>query len=390
MMTYDWIVIGNGLAGAALSYELTQQGASVLVLETDAVLANATRYSYGGIAYWSATTEILRELCQDSIQRYPQLADELGADVEFRELDLILTIDPTADPSAIAETYALCMVPPRLISTQEACDLEPQLNPGAIAAALTVRHGHVHPMRLVSAYNHAFRRNHGVQMTAPVTGFVQQGDRILGVYTPDATYHATNTVVCAGGLSRNLLKQLGITVPCYFTHAEMLAIPPSDLRLRSLVMPANLQRFRMEAQATTPEVAPLWDEPGREVQPAILDSGVVQFQDGTTYIGQISRTLTDVYATVNADDSERQLRRAIAPLIPAFTDVPAQWHHCLVAFSGDRLPLIGALPGYEGLHLFSGFGNPFAILPPLAQRFASHVTGKTDSIIPKLSPLRFR
>jgi glycine/D-amino acid oxidase-like deaminating enzyme len=33
MQTFDWIVVGNGLTGAALSYELSRQGLSVLLLD---------------------------------------------------------------------------------------------------------------------------------------------------------------------------------------------------------------------------------------------------------------------------------------------------------------------------------------------------------------------
>jgi glycine/D-amino acid oxidase-like deaminating enzyme len=50
MKTYDWIVIGGGITGAALAYELTKKNFSVLLLEQNAIANNATRYSYGGLA----------------------------------------------------------------------------------------------------------------------------------------------------------------------------------------------------------------------------------------------------------------------------------------------------------------------------------------------------
>jgi glycine/D-amino acid oxidase-like deaminating enzyme len=52
MRTYDWIVIGAGITGAALAYELAKQGLSVLLLERHVSLQGATRFGYGGIAYW--------------------------------------------------------------------------------------------------------------------------------------------------------------------------------------------------------------------------------------------------------------------------------------------------------------------------------------------------
>ncbi|MGH2414077.1 MAG: FAD-dependent oxidoreductase, partial [Microcystaceae cyanobacterium] len=68
MTTYDWIVIGGGITGSALSYELIKKGFKVLLLEKDNLSENATRYSYGGIAYWSGTTELTRQICQEGIE----------------------------------------------------------------------------------------------------------------------------------------------------------------------------------------------------------------------------------------------------------------------------------------------------------------------------------
>jgi glycine/D-amino acid oxidase-like deaminating enzyme len=175
----------------------------------------------------------------------------------------------------------------------------------------------------------------------------------------------------------------------YFTHAELLETPPVDLRLQSLVVPAVTERFELEAKAGSDENEPLWNESGQEIVPPILDTGAIQFMDGSIRIGQISRVLSDLKAQIDPAQSEAQIRASIGKVLPALQDLPAAWHSCLVAFSGDRLPLIGAVPDVAGVHLFSGFSNPLTIVPPLAQRFANHVAGDNDPIIAQLSPTRF-
>jgi len=50
MKSYDWIVVGGGITGASLGYELAKKGFAVLLLERDPTLQNATRFSYGGLA----------------------------------------------------------------------------------------------------------------------------------------------------------------------------------------------------------------------------------------------------------------------------------------------------------------------------------------------------
>ncbi|ASC70682.1 4-methylaminobutanoate oxidase (formaldehyde-forming) [Halomicronema hongdechloris C2206] len=389
MPTFDWIVVGNGLAGAALSYELARQQFSVLLLDRALQPASATRFSYGGIPYWAGTTPLTRQLCREGIERHRQLSEELGIDTQFRELDLVLTIAAGAEVETVAAPYRKCAIPPQLISAAAAQQLDPLLDASTLAAALTVRHGHVSPTALVAAYNHGFQQLGGTVIIAPVTGLVRIGERVTGVTTPQQAYAAGHVAIAAGGYSRVLLKQADLPIPLYYTHAELIETPPLDLTLRTLVMPADAQRFQLEAQVSAPTTAPLWEQPGREIAPPILDSGAIQFQDGHLCIGQISRALSDLEADIDAQASETQLRAAICRHLPSLKGVPGTWHHCLVSFSRDGLPLVGPVANVTGVQVFTGFSSPFALLPPTAQRFAAWATGKPDDLIKQMTPARF-
>lgn len=392
MNHFDWIVVGAGITGATLGYELTKQGFSVLLLDQSATPPSATRFSYGGISYWAGTTDLTRQLCAEGIAIHRSLSEELDADTEFQEVDLLLTIAPENDPNAIAAGYSQFAIPPQLLTVAEACQLEPLLNPNGISGALTVKHGHIEAEKTTQAYCQAMQRLGGEYTIAPVTGFISNNtNRITGVITSDNTkFEAKNIAICVGGITRQFLKSQGISVSQYFTHAEIIETPPVDIRLSTLVMPAEAERFKLEANATRPEVEALWETPGHEPAPAILDAGAVQFCNGRILIGQTSRTLTDPNASIDAIESESALRSKISRVLPSIGTLPGTWHHCLVAFSRDHLPLIGALPDSEGIHLFSGFSNPLTFIPPLAKRFALHATGKPDPVIEFLSPARFQ
>jgi glycine/D-amino acid oxidase-like deaminating enzyme len=399
MKTYDWIVVGSGITGAALAYELVKKGYAVLLLEQHATPQNATRYSYGGLAFWSGTTPLTSQLCAEGLTRHRLLSEELGSDTEFRELNLLLTISKDSNPTAVAESYKRFAIPPKLLSEKEACELEPLLNPEAIAGALTVKHGHINPEKTAQAYINAFLKGGGKMKIAEAIDLspypsaltergALSGVRYTVVQTTTKTYYSENTVVCAGGLSRQLLQSSNIPIKIYFTHAEMIETPPvTDVQLRTIVMPANLQRFQLEAESSQKDK--LWNQFGHELVSPILDAGAIQFLDGSLRLGQISRALSDPYANIDSEQSEATLRCAIANILPSLGHLPGTWHHCLVSFSSDALPLIGAIPNCEGIHIFSGFSNPLVIVPPLAQRFAKWVSGEVDEIIFKFTPARF-
>lgn len=392
MRSFDWIVVGGGITGSALAYELASCGLSVLLLERHDRLQGGTRFGYGGVAYWAGTTELTRQLCTEGRERLRTLSDELGSDIQFRELDLVLTIAAEADPTAIAQSYAHFAIPPQLVDVDTACELEPLLNPAAIAGALTVKHGHLDLGATVRAYRQAFTRLGGVVQVGAVTTVLRdrtQPQRIIGVACGDERFHAANVVVCAGAWGRSLLKSAAISVPLYFTHAELIETPTVEVRLRSLVMPAATRRFDLEAEASKAETDHLWDEIGHEPTPPILDAGAIQFLDGSLRIGQVSRTLTDPEATIDATLSEQMMRDQIGAILPALRELPGSWHRCLVSFSRDRLPLVGAIPNLEGIHLFTGFSNPLAITAPLAHRFARAAIGQPDALLSHVSLARF-
>jgi len=385
MKCYDWIVVGGGFTGATLGYELQKQGFSVLLLEEDRHLDNATRYSYGGLAYWSGTSALTRQLCEEGIACHRQLSEELEADTEFRELTLLLTIAPKEDPKAIAAGYEKFAIAPQLLSVREACEVEPLLNPSEIGGALHLPHGHIHPAKTNQAYLQALQRLGGEFRIEGVTDLIELGDRVVGVKTPRQDYFAEKTAICAGGLSRELLKAAGIDAPLYFTHAEIVEIPSTDFRLSTLVIPATQQRFTLEAQASRAETAPLWDRPNCELASPILDASAVQFRDGRLCLGQLSRTLADPHSRVDGGASEAKIRSEIAQILPALADLPGTWHHCLVAFSNNSLPLVGALAPLNSIYLFSGFTNTLIFAPPLAKRFARWAAGESDRLLAQLA-----
>ncbi|PZO07958.1 MAG: FAD-dependent oxidoreductase [Leptolyngbya foveolarum] len=384
MQTYDAIVIGNGIAGAALSYELAKAGQSVLLMD-DGNPDSGTRYSYGGIGYWAGTTELTTKLFQEGFARHQELSDELGAETQLRELDLLLTVEKGADVDELTRAYGAFNTPPQFISAKEAGEIEPCLDADAIAGAFITRHAQIDPMSLVAAYNQAFRQLGGHHNLSAVTGLVKVGDRITGITTNAQAYPAGMTIVSAGAYSLQLLKSVGVKVPLYFTHAEIVETPKLNFEVRSLIMPATNARFEMESKAGNFD----WEQTDSQIMPPILEAGVIQLADKTARIGQISRFYTGYESPVEGEESRKEMVRAIAQKLPELKNVSGTWRHCLVSFTQDGLPLIGPVPSVSGLHLFSGFTGPFALVPPVAQRYAQWIKDSSDPYIDQILVNRF-
>lgn len=384
MASFDWIVVGGGITGAALGYELLDQGARVLVLERDPVLRGATRYSYGGIAHWAGTTDFTRTLCQESLAIHRFLPRELDSPTHYRDIDLLLTIGQEEDAEAITASFADCATQPQRLTPQEAQEREPQLHIDSLQCVLRLPHAQIDAQRTAEAYHKAITRRGGQVPIAKVTAV--HADR---VETSDDTFHGTNIVLCTGSDSRRFLQDLGLEIPLYFSYAESVETIPRQIPLRTMVQSAITRRFDLEAQAAQPELTDRWNQPDQELSPPVMDMGALQFPDGHIRMGQISRTLSNPHADFNPYQSEAWIRREVRRYLPTIADLPGAWCCCTVAFTRDHLPLVGALPDHPSIHLFSGFSNPMALVPALARRFAKSVLKAADPMLESVSPQRF-
>lgn len=386
MTTYDWIVIGGGITGSALAYELSQKSLKVLLLEKDYQAHNATVYSYGGLPYWSGTTPLTRQLGQQGIELYRNLSAELAGDIAFQELDLLLTVESQDNPVEIARNFQQFAIQPEILNSQEACQLEPLLNHNAIAGILKLPYGQVNAQKTALAYQQALLRNGGIIEYEQVTDFVRHQEEIQGVVTAKNTYHSANTVVCAGGLTHFLLKAAGIKSKTYFTHAQVIKTAPvEELKLNVIVMPAVQHRFALEATAKQLEQQSAWDDPQNKIRKSILDAGAVQLCDDSFYLGQISAIVTNPYYTLDSAIAEQQIRQQIAQILPSLAQIPGTCHHCLVAFNTESIATIGNLKNFRGIYLFSGFTSTMIFAPVLARHFANWVSGAENSIIEQIN-----
>lgn len=384
MNNYDAIVIGGGLTGSALGYELAKKGLQVLLLEKDVKFDNATIYSYGGISYWCGSDELTIKLANEGINIHRQLSEELEIDTEFRELDLLFTIDCEQNPQQVAKEYQQFHLKPQLLDVESTLALEPLLNKDAIAGALRFPHGHVNPEKTILAYQEVFLKLGGKIIKEKVIEIEIKGDQVIGVKTNQNNYSAKEIIISAGAFSRSLLQQLGINVPIYFSHAQLIKTEPTDIKLRTLVMPATTKRLDIEKQVAQMTNTSLWENTSDQIQADVLEAGAIQFVDGSLCLGQISQIITNINSPVEAKLSEERIRKAIAKILPALSSLKGQWHNCQVAFSYGQPFQVRKISTIEGLSIFSGFTSPFVFVPPLAKHFADYLTTSKNEVIEKI------
>ncbi|MEZ4495429.1 MAG: FAD-dependent oxidoreductase [Thermomicrobiales bacterium] len=99
MGSTEIVIIGGGVMGTSIAWQLAQKGAKVTLLERDQLAAQASGATAGGVRQLGRDAREL-PLAIASIARWQSLEEELEADVEFRRGGQLLV---TEDPALILE-----------------------------------------------------------------------------------------------------------------------------------------------------------------------------------------------------------------------------------------------------------------------------------------------
>ena len=204
-MTYDVVVVGAGVVGAAIARRLSLDRLRVLWLEARHDVCEGASKGNSGIAasgYDVTPGTLEAELVVDSSRRWEELCADL--DVPFRRCGSLALAFGAEDEKRLEHARAqaeLNGVEVRVLTGRQALEVEPAASPRTSAALHVPGEAIVDPIRLTVAYAEvAVRNGVDLRLATPALGFEHDGGgRVVGVRTPQETF-ACRFVVNAGGL----------------------------------------------------------------------------------------------------------------------------------------------------------------------------------------------
>jgi glycine oxidase len=206
----DVAVIGAGVIGEAITYELVARGASVTLLDCRGAGLGSTQAAAGMLVpYLEGFGRPLLPLATRSLEMYDAFVDRVSHDagiaVGYRRTGSlqVVTADESLDElQRIAADARGAGLDCELLDAQTACDAEPQLTPEISGALLIKTHGFVVTGELSGALAAAaIKRGARVRVPARVRRIDHRGEHVTVHLDNDAALTAQHVVLAAGSWS---------------------------------------------------------------------------------------------------------------------------------------------------------------------------------------------
>jgi len=367
--TADVVVIGGGVVGCSIAYQLARRGLSdMLVLERDAVGAGTTSKAAGGIrAQFPTETEI--RFSRESIEVFERFADEFGVDPGYRKIGYLFLISHERDLQAFERRIALQKtlgVDVRVITPGDAKELVPALHVDDLLAAVWgPDDGMAGPAEVTNGYARRAREL-GARIVegVEVTAIDVAGGRVRGVTTTAGVVTTRIVVNAAGPAAARVGRLAGLDLP---------------------VHPRRRHIFFTEPFPEIPGPIPLTTDCTsgfyfrKEMEQVLLSPGDVED------IGE------DINVPMDWSRVDETVQKAVhrVPIV-ADARIAGGWAG-LRPLTPDEHAIIGWAPGVDGFFLAVGFGgHGFQHSPATGRHVAEWIVdGKPSMDLSLFAPARF-
>jgi glycine/D-amino acid oxidase-like deaminating enzyme len=209
-LQYDVAVLGGGIIGAAVLFELTRRGLRSVLVERGIVGQGCTAYSGGIVRVYHADDQ-LSEIAAESHAFYRDFEAHTGEPCAFTRTGFLYFPTPAAQASARARVARLsARVPMEWWTAERVRDAFPQIRePGA--AVFEPQAGHVDAPDVARAFARAAMRGGACVFSGTnVHRLVRSGPRFVGVDTSQGLILADKTVVALGANTPGFLDRQGV------------------------------------------------------------------------------------------------------------------------------------------------------------------------------------
>lgn len=366
----DVVIIGGGISGCAIAYNLAMQGMkNVVVIEKEYICSGSTGRCGAGVRMqWGTVMNCT--IAKKSIEFFENANEilEYDDDVEFKQSGYLLVASTDKEMEQFKKNIKLqheLGIPSKLLTVQEAKEIVPYLNTDMLTgAAFCGKDGFLNPFKTTDAYYKAAKRL-GVEFYTykEVIGIRTENGKVKGVITNKGEIATEKVVNATNGWSKQICDMVNIDIPVYSERHQILVTEPVEAMQGPMVMSFSLNLY------------------------------VQQSPHGSFIMGRGDANEPRDLRQTSSWHFMEEMAKTIDSLLPPISKlrVIRQWAG-LYNMTPDKQPIYGTVDGLEGFYLAIGYsGHGFMFGPVTGIVMSEMILGKKPSIdVSMLSLDRFK
>lgn len=352
------VVIGGGIVGMAIAYELQLAEVTTILVERDIEPQGASAFSFASLSSFDEPQRDVYLLKTHGMIAWRQWAkvfgDELGARFPG-ELRWAESKEAGSHLTSLIERATSRGHPVRSISTEQITKREPGSRPGGMTvASLAPDDGQADPIRAIDVLGGAFADADGTILVGRASLMIEGSG--ITVRVGDDRIEAKKVVIATGAETTALLGRLGWEIP--------LDPSPGLLAVTEPIEPLLTGTVYIYPQSGTPV-------------------HLRHTTDGRVLIGERAQDEVAKNPTIeHARSLLRQARKSFPALETADVDhFTVEWR----PMPRDRMPIVGPLPGLPALYVATGHSG-VTIAPALARFITQEIVEGEE--VDRLKPFR--
>ena len=232
--TAEAVVIGGGVMGCSILYNLSRLGMRDTVLLERDVLASGSTSRSQAILRMHYSNEVTTRLSWDSLAIFKDFHEIVGIPSGYTKTGYFIIVGPE-DREAMEGNVAMQRsvgVDTSVVTAEDVREIAPMVEPGdGESFAYEPESGYADPYSVTTGYATASReRGARVLSGSPATGVEVTGDRVTAVLAANGRIETPVAVVAAGPWSGPFLESIGVDVPLRpIRHQVIMLRRPQDI-----------------------------------------------------------------------------------------------------------------------------------------------------------------
>jgi len=382
----DVIVVGGGVIGASVAYQLARRGRKVILTEKHDHASGASGSCDTGIFLQSKNAGINLRLALASSELFKGLREELDRDIEYHVKGGMILIETAAELKIMEDFVARQKrtgLQVEIIDRKEASRMQRGLAEHLVAATYSPQDGGVNPIELNLGFAKAARKlGAEILLETEVTGFIMNGGRVEGIETARGPIYAPVVVNAAGAWAPIIGEMAGLHLPIKPRRGQIMITEPVAPYIARGMLSASYIVAKFNADK-------LKESKSRAVQLGVGLS-LSQTQKGNILIGATREFVG--YDVRNTHEGIQAILKNAIRLVPGLGSI-----HIIRTMGGvrpytpDGLPLVGYVNNLEGYFMSAGHEGDGIALSPVTGKIVADmiVDGKTFMDVSALDPNRF-